>query len=444
MSFIQIPEPAAFIVKTLNDAGFEAYIVGGCVRDSLLGKVPKDWDITTSARPRQVKALFRRTIDTGIRHGTVTIMMGQEGFEVTTYRIDGAYADGRHPDSVSYTDDLTEDLKRRDFTINAMAYHPEKGLIDIATGRKDLEKGVVRCVGRAVDRFGEDALRMLRAVRFAAQLGFAIDDETREAIVTLAPNLKKISCERIREELVKILTSAHPEYIRMACDLGITRIVLPEYDHIRGVPQNTPYHIYDVEEHTLKALAAIEADPVLRMAMLLHDFGKPDVRRKKPDGRDSFAGHPQVSAKYAQSILRRLKYDNYSRERIVRLVTWHDLRDVVTERNIRMGLYIVGDDLFEDLMKVQRADLMGKNPALFKEQLAGFDEIDRFYHKILDEGQCYKISQLPVDGNDLIAAGMKPGPALGQVLKDLILAVIDDQSLADKDILLEMAKKKVP
>ena len=438
MKRIQIPDSAAGIVKTLNAAGYEAYVVGGCVRDSLLGKTPKDWDITTSARPGQVKKLFRRTIDTGIQHGTVTIMVGQEGFEVTTYRIDGAYKDGRHPENVFYTDDLAEDLKRRDFTINAMAYHPETGLIDIADGTGDLEKGIVRCVGRARDRFGEDALRMLRAVRFAAQLGFAIEEETVSAIRELAPDLAKISAERIRDELVKILTSPHPEYLKMASELGITAVVLPEYDHIRGVPQFTPYHIYDVEDHTLKTLAAIDPDPILRMTMLLHDFGKPDVRRIKENGRASFAGHPEVSAQYAETILRRLKYDNYSRQRIVRLVRWHDIRDVITERNVRLGLFIVGDDIFEDLIKVQRADLMGKNPALFEEQLAGFDLIERLYHKILDEGQCYKISQLPVDGNDLIAAGMKPGPGIGETLTRLTRAVIDDQSLCDKDKLLKM------
>ncbi len=438
MFLIQIPEPAAFIVNTLNDAGFEAYVVGGCVRDSLLGRTPKDWDITTSARPKQVKALFRRTIDTGIKHGTVTVMIGQEGFEVTTYRIDGSYGDGRHPDSVSYTDQLAEDLKRRDFTINAMAYHPKDGVIDIATGLQDLKDGVIRCVGRAADRFGEDALRMLRAVRFAAQLGFDIDEETKEAVKDLAPNLSKISAERIRDELIKLLTSPHPEYMRMAADLGVTKVVMPEYDHIRNVPQNSYYHIYDVEEHTLIATAAIEADPILRMAMLLHDFGKPDVRRRKAGGGDSFAGHPAVSAKYAETILRRLKYDNYSRERIVRLVTWHDLRDVVTERNVRLGLHFVGDDLFEDLMKVQRADLMGKNPDIFEEQLAGFDLIMNYYHKIIEEGQCYKISQLPVDGNDLIAAGVKPGPEIGKLLEKMTRAVIDDPELCEKKKLLEM------
>ena len=438
MRRIQIPERAATILKTLNAAGFEAYVVGGCVRDSLLGKTPKDWDITTSARPAQVKKLFRRTVDTGIQHGTVTVMMGPEGFEVTTYRIDGDYKDGRHPENVSYTDDLTEDLKRRDFTINAMAYHPDRGLIDTAEGEEDLEKGIVRCVGRAADRFGEDALRMLRAVRFAAQLGFAIEEETVSAIREQAGDLKKISAERIRDELIKILTSPHPEYLKMASELGITAVVLPEYDHIRGVPQFTPYHVYDVEDHTLKTVAAIAPDPILRMTMLLHDFGKPDVRRIKENGRDSFAGHPEVSAAYAETILRRLKYDNYSRQRIVRLVRWHDIRDEITERNVRLGLFMVGDDIFDDLIKVQRADLMGKNPALFEEQLAGFDKIESLYHKILDEGQCYKISQLPIDGNDLIAAGMKPGPQIGETLTRLTRAVIDDQSLRDKDKLMKM------
>lgn len=248
---IQLPEKVTKIIETLEAAGFEAYAVGGCVRDSILGRKPDDWDITTSAKPDQVKHLFQRTVDTGIKHGTVTVLLEREGFEVTTYRIDGAYEDGRHPSEVSFTASLREDLRRRDFTINAMAYNDKEGLVDLYGGLTDLEAGVIRCVGKAVERFDEDALRMLRAVRFSAQLGFWIEEETRAAIRLLAPNLQKISAERIQVELVKLVTSPHPDYLRTAYELGITAQILPEFDLCMETPQRHKHHCYDVGEHIL-------------------------------------------------------------------------------------------------------------------------------------------------------------------------------------------------
>lgn len=247
-----IPEKAAEIIRVLMNHGFEAYAVGGCVRDSILGRKPEDWDITTSARPEEVKRIFPRTVDTGIEHGTVTVLMDREQFEVTTYRVDGEYTDHRHPKEVTFTASLEEDLKRRDFTINAMAYNPETGLVDIFQGIEDLERKIIRCVGDPGERFDEDALRILRAIRFSAQLGFVIDDATKQAMSERAETLKDVSAERIRVELVKLLVSAYPEKIREACRLGITRVVLPEYDAIVGVEQHTPNHIYDVEEHTIQ------------------------------------------------------------------------------------------------------------------------------------------------------------------------------------------------
>ena len=290
---MRIPENAAVILKGLSEAGYEAYVVGGCVRDSLLGREPKDWDITTSARPEQVKAVFAHTIDTGIEHGTVTVMIGKEGYEVTTYRIDGEYEDSRHPKEVQFTSQLLEDLKRRDFTINAMAYNPDRGIVDAFDGIGDLERKIIRCVGVPQERFDEDALRIMRAVRFSAQLGFEIDGPTKEAIIEKVQQLENISAERIQMELVKILVSDHTEYMRMACDLGITAVVLPEYDRIRGVSQHTPNHIYDVEEHTLRAMMNIVPDKVLRLTMLMHDFGKPDVKRVVEGGREIFYKHPE-------------------------------------------------------------------------------------------------------------------------------------------------------
>ena len=251
---INIPQKAAQILKTLNAAGYEAYVVGGCVRDSILGREPGDWDITTSALPEQVKELFRRTVDTGIQHGTVTVMMDKEGFEVTTYRVDGEYHDGRHPDAVTFTRSLEEDLKRRDFTINAMAYHPEHGLVDLFGGMEDIGKRIIRCVGNPVERFTEDALRMLRAVRFSAQLGFTVEENTKAALARMSGNLEHVSAERIQTELVKLLVSDHPDYLRTAWETGLTREFLPEFDACMETEQNTPHHCYTVGEHILKVL----------------------------------------------------------------------------------------------------------------------------------------------------------------------------------------------
>jgi tRNA nucleotidyltransferase/poly(A) polymerase len=260
---IQLPEKVNRIITTLQKHGFEAYAVGGCVRDSFLGRVPGDWDITTSAAPEETKSLFARTFDTGIEHGTITVLLNGEGFEVTTYRIDGKYEDNRHPSKVQFTRSLSEDLLRRDFTINAMAYNEQDGLVDLFHGMEDLKKGVIRCVGNAEARFSEDALRILRAIRFSAQLGFEIEKETRQAIRKLAPNLSYISAERIQTELVKLLISDHPEKIQDAYELGITKVILPEFDAMMETTQETLHHCYNVGEHTIHALMNIPADKVL-------------------------------------------------------------------------------------------------------------------------------------------------------------------------------------
>ena len=270
---ITVPPKGKYIIETIQRAGFEAYVVGGCVRDSILGREPQDWDITTSAGPGQVKALFPRTIDTGLQHGTVTVMQQGEGFEVTTYRIDGTYEDGRHPSQVTFTSDLREDLRRRDLTINAMAYNDTEGLVDLFGGMADLEAGVVRCVGNPRERFEEDALRILRAIRFSAQLGFCIEEGTAAAIRELAPTLSRISAERIQAELVKLLVSPRPEYLRIAYDMGVTKVFLPEFDKACETPQNHPHHCCSVGEHILKSLEHVEPDKVLRLTMLLHDIG---------------------------------------------------------------------------------------------------------------------------------------------------------------------------
>lgn len=433
-----IPKKAAEIIQQLSANGFEAYAVGGCVRDSILGREPEDWDITTSARPEQVKQIFPRTVDTGIEHGTVTVLMDKETFEVTTYRVDGEYEDHRHPKDVTFTACLEEDLKRRDFTINAMAYNPETGLVDIFHGMEDLKRQVIRCVGNPGERFDEDALRILRAIRFSAQLGFSIDEATKLAMSQRVEALREVSAERIRVELVKLLVSDHPERIREACALGITRVILPEYDAIVGVAQHTPNHIYDVEEHTLIALKNIDAAPVLRLTMLFHDFGKPVV--KKTDGeRDIFYKHPEVSAKMCRNIMRRLKFDNHTLENVYRLVKWHGLKYMANDISVRRALNRVGEDIFEDFIKVQRADVSAKNPAVIPKKMKLLAEKEAIYRKILRRGDCFEVKTLAVNGKDLIQAGIPQGPVLGAVLERLVELVIDAPELNEKAKLLELA-----
>lgn len=358
---IQLPEDVRFIIHTLQDAGHEAYAVGGCVRDSLLSRTPDDWDITTSARPEETKALFRRTIDTGIQHGTVTVMLKKTGYEVTTYRVDGEYEDGRHPKEVVFTANLIEDLKRRDFTINAMAYNEESGLVDAFTGKKDLEEGIIRCVGDADERFTEDALRIMRAVRFSAQLGFSMEDKTKAAIRGHAENLRKVSAERIQTELTKLVTSPHPEYLRSAWETGITAVFLPEFDRLMCTPQKNPHHCLNVGEHTLRAMQAVRPDKILRLAMLFHDFGKPDCASADENGTDHFHGHGAVSSKMAEEILKRLRYDNDTIDRVRELVYWHDMEILPEKRAVRRAASKVGKELFPLLLEVKQADLAAQS-----------------------------------------------------------------------------------
>ena len=435
-----IPENVEWIIRELMAHGFEAYAVGGCVRDSVLGREPEDWDITTSAKPEQVKQIFHRTVDTGIEHGTVTVLIDKEAYEVTTYRVDGEYEDHRHPKEVTFTASLEEDLKRRDFTINAMAYNPQTGLVDIFEGIDDLNKKIIRCVGNPRERFDEDALRILRAIRFSAQLGFEIDNMTKEAMTEKAETLRDVSAERIRVELVKLLVSKHPEKIREAQRLGLTKVVLPEYDTIVGVEQHTPNHIYDVEEHTIRALQNVEADPILRLTMLLHDFGKPIVK-KQDDGRDIFYKHPEVSAAICKEILKRLKFDNYTLDRVCRLVKWHGLKYLPNDRSVRRALNRVGQDIFDGFIKVQRADISAKNPKVVPEKLVLLKEKEAIYHRVMERGDCFEVKMLAVNGRDLIQSGIKPGPLLGAVLEQLVEWVIDDPERNRKELLLEKAQE---
>lgn len=440
---IALPEKVKYIIETIENAGYEAYAVGGCIRDSILGREPNDWDITTSAKPEAVKALFRRTIDTGIAHGTVTVMLEKDGFEVTTYRIDGEYEDHRHPTEVIFTENLREDLRRRDFTINAMAYNERCGLVDIFGGMEDIERKMIRAVGCAMDRFQEDALRILRAIRFSAQLGYEIEEETSQAIRVLAPTLEKISAERIQVELVKLLTSPHPDYLRVAYELGVTKVILPELDICMETRQQHQHHCFTVGEHILHTLEHVPADKHLRLAMLFHDVGKPRALSIDEEGITHFYGHCEISAEMTTDILKRLKFDNDTINKVSRLVEYHDYGNGVspTERILRRALNKMGEDLFPDIFQVWRADVLGQSLYMREEKLQLIRDWQATYEKVLEKGQCFQMKMLAITGKDLIAMGMAPGKGLGEKLQFLLEHVLEHPEDNEKQKLLALLEQ---
>lgn len=397
---IQLPEDVQKIICTLTKQGYEAYAVGGCVRDSILHRVPKDWDITTSATPWQVKELFRRTIDTGLAHGTVTVMMGSVGYEVTTYRVDGVYEDSRHPKSVEFTASLTEDLKRRDFTINAMVYNDEAGLVDEFGGLDDLENKIIRCVGKAEERFGEDALRMLRAVRFSAQLGFLIDEETAEAVKKLAPSISKISKERIHTELNKIFLSPNPEYIMKAYELGITGVVFKTFDMLTD------------KEKVVKLLVAVPKELIFKYAALLYEAGP----------------------KEAANVLRELKSDNKTIDGTSKIVALHGMTPLSDEISIRQAACRHGVNTLKNALEFEKCYYSVSSDPDKENAILGEMQI---LDKIILRGDCIDMKGLALTGNDLIELGIEPGQKMGAILKECLNAVLIDPSLNDRDILLE-------
>lgn len=439
---IELPRKVVLIIKNLQRHGYDAYAVGGCVRDSILNRKPEDWDITTSAKPEQVKRIFRRTVDTGIEHGTVTVLIGKDGFEVTTYRVDGLYEDGRHPKEVTFTSRLEEDLKRRDFTINAMAYNDDERLVDAFGGMRDLNYHLIRCVGDPKERFSEDALRILRAVRFSAQLAFSIEPETAEAIKSLAPNLEKISAERIQAELVKLLVSDHPERIQDACELGITKVVLPEWDDMVGVKQNTPHHKYDVAAHTVHALQNVKNDKVLRLTMLFHDMGKPVMKTTDENGRDHFKGHAIASEQIAKTVMKRLKFDNDTIRKVTKLVAYHDYRMEPTGANVRRAMHEIGVELFPYYLAVRLADTKAQSSYERRGKLENIIQIRELYRNALRNKECVTLKDLAVTGTDLINLGIAPGKELGTLLNELLDMVIEDPAWNQKGKLCDYVKER--
>ena len=442
---ISIPKHASDIIKTLSSHGYEAFVVGGCVRDSILGKEPADWDITTSALPEQVKALFPRTIDTGLKHGTVTIMMDKIGYEVTTYRIDGTYEDHRRPNDVTFTSSLREDLMRRDFTINAMAYNEEKGIVDLFGGIQDLNDRIIRCVGNPTERFDEDALRMFRAVRFAGQLNFNIEKETLAAIEAQHAFLKDVSAERIQIELLKLLISGHPEMIRAAYETGLTSVFLPEFDRMMETPQNNPHHIYSVGDHTIHAVETIAPNPILRLTMLLHDIAKPETRSTDENGIDHFYDHNEAGAVLSKTILRRLKFDNQTTQMVTTLIAHHDIRfnDALGtgRKHVRRVIHSVGENLFPYLLDVMEADISAQSDFMRLKKLTALKETRQAYHEILAANDCLTLKNLKINGNQLKALGISEGKIIGAILNALLSQVLNNPELNDYEKLKELALK---
>lgn len=399
---IELPKDVRYIIDILTQNGYEAYAVGGCVRDSILGRVPGDWDITTSALPQQVKALFRRTIDTGIQHGTVTIMLGKNGYEVTTYRIDGKYEDSRHPESVEFTPNLEEDLKRRDFTINAMAYNDENGVVDIFGGIDDIRNRIIRCVGNAHDRFTEDALRILRAVRFSAQLGFEIDKATKDAARELAPTLVKISRERIHTELNKLLLSDNPDYFSVVYELGVMKVIISE-------------------------LEGVNSGDIDRLKVL--------IKRTKPCLPERYAALLSVIEKdKTRAVLKGLKLDNATISMAVKLVEYLGITPALTEPQMRHYINEVGK---EDALRVIDFNLSFADESMHEE----YTDMRKLCAHVLERGDCTSLKELDVTGKDLVDAGFEAGKQLGELLNSLLTEVLDNPSLNDRNYLLGRAKE---
>lgn len=408
---IALPKDVKHIIDVLMENGYEAYAVGGCVRDSILGRVPGDWDITTSALPMQVKGLFRRTVDTGIQHGTVTVMLGRNGYEVTTYRIDGKYEDSRHPESVEFTPKLEEDLKRRDFTINAMAYNDEHGVVDIFDGVGDLQRKIIRCVGNAHDRFDEDALRILRAVRFSAQLGFGIEENTARAAKELAVNLKRISSERIHTEFNKMLKSPHPDYFSVADAIGIMEIVLPEY------------HVMSAEDKAFVGALAKECACLLpeRYAAMLFMSG----------------GYSEEDpADTAKRVLKRLKLDNDTINTASMLLRFGMLEITDDESRIRHIIYETGD---KNILRI--LDFRAAYEKCIGNDIADVRRMYDICNMIFERGDCVSLKNLAITGRELIAMGVPAGRQMGEILNSLLMLVLDNPQLNDREQLSKEALK---
>ncbi|WP_070000025.1 CCA tRNA nucleotidyltransferase [Cellulosilyticum sp. I15G10I2] len=422
----KIPKDVLEIIVAIEKAGYEAYIVGGCVRDMLMHREPHDFDITTSAKPEAIKNIFKRTYDTGIKHGTVTVILSHEHYEVTTYRIEGEYKDFRRPEEVSFVEDITLDLSRRDFTMNAIAYHPVRGFIDPYKGIEDIKRKCIRSVRDASERFTEDALRILRAIRFSAQLQFEIEESTLKGISECKDLLMHISKERIRDEFIKIGISPSPSHIHKLYELKLLQYIVPEFIGAYQTPQNHPHHIYNVAEHTIVAMEHTPPDVFLRLTLFLHDIGKINTRTTDKKGIDHFYNHAEESVKILKKVLKDLRLDNHTIRDMSLLVEYHDyhLRNKISKISIKKLLSIMGPDLFDQLMIVQFADVKAQNPQKLAPKLEMIEQQKAIKEEILKNGECYNKAMLTITGQDLIEGGIPRGEVIGRLLEKALDYVI--------------------
>lgn len=439
---VLIPKEIEYTLSVLNDAGHKAYIVGGCVRDAMMDREPTDYDVTTGALPDEVMRLFAedKVIANGIKHGTVTVIHNGVHIEVTTFRKDADYSDGRHPDSVSFSESIEEDLSRRDFTINAMAYNDKDGIIDPFGGMHDIENKIIRTVGDPFDRFNEDSLRMLRALRFSSTLGFDIEGKTKEAILQKKNDIeKRVSKERIQKELEGILVGKHVESV-LRDYVSVIGVTIPELIPMVGFDQKTPFHIYDVWEHTIRVVGGMPVDPVCRLAALFHDIGKPSSFLQGENGVGHFYGHPEVSYIMANDIMRRLKFDNATREAVISLVRWHDLRPELTDKAVRRVITKVSPELFDKWIAIKKADNRAQSPSV-SDRMEQIEEVEKIGHRLIEEEGAMSLRTLNISGRDIMSLGVNEGPEVGRIMNILLEEVLEEKLPNMSDNLIARAKE---
>lgn len=438
---ITVPPQAAAVLDRLNGSGFEAYLVGGCVRDSLMGGTPGDWDVATSAKPEETERALAgfRVIETGLKHGTVTVLSAGMPVEVTTFRIDGDYSDGRHPDRVAFTESLAQDLSRRDFTVNALAYSPGSGVVDRFGGLEDIATKRIRCVGDPDLRFQEDGLRILRALRFSSVLGFSVEAQTAESLVANRSLLDRIACERIQAEFTKLLCGRDAGRVMRRFREVVAQFI-PELAPCFDFEQKNPHHIYDVWEHTLHCVDAVEPQPVLRLTMLLHDIEKPECFTQDKAGVGHFYGHASKSADTARTVLTRLRYDKRTITDVEALVRLHDLPMSPEPAVMRRRLNRLGEHQLRMLLLAAAADVKGKAPEENR-RLKLLESCEKELNHILRQKECFSLDGLAVGGSDLLKIGIAEGPEVGRTLKILLGAVIAGKCSNSRAELLRFAQE---
>lgn len=442
----KIPEDVDYLIRILEENGYEAYVVGGCVRDSFLGRIPHDWDICTDAEPQEVIDLLGcygiQTIETGLKHGTVTAHLKNENYEITTYRIDGEYSDNRRPNSVEFVNDIEQDLSRRDFTINAMAYSNICTVIDPFDGYEDLGRKLIRCVGNPDDRFREDALRIMRALRFAATYGFKIEEETAAAIHRNKELLKNISAERIQSELCKMLCGEGILDILLEYK-DVMAVIIPEFEPCIGFNQNNPYHMYDVYDHIAHAVAGYKGNDIsVKVALLLHDIGKPECYTEDHNG-GHFHGHSVPSMRIARDVVERLRFDNKTRDEVIDLVLYHDSDIYPGVRSVKRWLNKIGYEMLCKLMQVRLADICAHSSINRASRADKCYTIIEIAKEIVDQQQCFQLKDLAINGYDIMALGVPSGPDVGCVLDWLLCQVLDEEVTNEHDALVEEATRYI-